>query len=652
MVPVWRRIGAIVFALALIGAFSVAGIVVRPPAARADEDGAHVEAQDDYFQQEFVRIPVGATVDWENTGRNPHNVIADDGSFTSQTLTPGSGTFSVTFDHPGAFRYYCSFHGAKGGVGMSGIVVVGDATVPGSASGVGPGREQPPTQPGPTIRVPQDRPTIQQAVDVAEPGSLVLVSPGVYHEAVLVTKPFLTIRGTDRNRVILDGEFRMPNGIHVVEADGVAVENMTARHYLANGFYWSSVFGYRGSYLTAYDDGDYGIYSFDSRYGQFDHSYASGHPDSGFYIGQCQPCDAVISDVLAEHNALGYSGTNAGGNLEIVNSEWRDNMAGIVPNTLDSEKLAPQRNVLIAGNYVHDNNDEGAPAKFDEYAAFGIGIVVAGGRQDTVVNNLVEDHRTYGIAVLPNLDQRLWTTDRVVVRDNVVRRSGRADLALGAPAGEHDCFSGNDVHTSIPPAVELFYGCGAKLGAIGGGDLAPTIGSLVRFLQGDSGHYPHGDWRDQPAPPPQPRMPDAIDAPPYPAIPETAVPQPIHIRDARTLRTRDDGHDVSQEVTIMGIPIATSWWGLLIGVYGYLLPLVLYAAWVSISLWDLLRQDTLPNRRRIGWMAAILLIPFLGPVAYFAFGRSPIPRSLRLMLVAGGLGVYILFAIIGALAAG
>jgi plastocyanin len=647
-----RRLGAFAFALALTGAFAVPGVLVKAPPALAADDQANVEAQDDYFQQEFVRVTVGATVDWKNTGRNPHDVVADDGSFRSNTLTAGSGTFSTTFDHAGAFRYYCSFHGGAGGVGMSGIVLVGDATVPGSASGVGPGREQPPSRIGPTVRVPQDQPTIQEAVDAAEPGSLVVVSPGVYHEAVLVTKPFLTIRGTDRNSVILDGEFRMPNGIHVVEADGVAVENMTARHYLANGFYWSSVFGYRGSYLTAYNDGDYGIYSFDSQYGQFDHSYASGHPDSGFYIGQCQPCHAVITDVLAEHNALGFSGTNAGGDLSIINSEWRDNMAGIVPNTLDSEKLAPQRGAVVAGNYVHDNNDEGAPAKFDEYAAFGSGIIVAGGRDDTVVNNLVEDHRTFGIAVLPNLDRNLWTTSGDVVRDNVVRRSGRADLALGAPAGEHDCFAANDFDTSLPPAVELQASCGAKLNAIGGGDLAPTIGSLIRFLQGDSGNYPHGDWRDQPEPPDQPGMPHAAEAPPNPAIPESAVPERFQIRDARTLRVRDDGHDVNQEVTVMGIPLATTWWGLLIGVYGYLLPLVLYAAWVSIALWDLLRQDALPNSRRIAWMAAILVIPLLGPIAYFAFGRSPIPRPLRIMLVAGGLGVYLLFAIIGALAAG
>ena len=72
------------------------------------------------------------------------------------------------------------------------------------------------------------------------------------------------------------------------------------------------------SYLTAYRNGDYGIYAFDSQWGQFDHSYASGSPDAGFYIGQCNPCHAVITDVVAEYNQLGYSGTNSSGDLFIV----------------------------------------------------------------------------------------------------------------------------------------------------------------------------------------------------------------------------------------------------------------------------------------------------------------------------------------------
>ena len=160
------------------------------------------------------------------------------------------------------------------------------------------------------------------------PGGLVLIAAGIYREAVVVTTPYLTIRGMDRNDTILEGDFELANGIHVIEADGVAVENLTARHLPPERLLLvgsARVSAARTSRRIT--NGDYGIYAFGSRWGQFDHSYASGSPDAGFYIGACNPCDAVITDVLAEHNALGFSGTNAGGNLAIVNSEWRENLA-------------------------------------------------------------------------------------------------------------------------------------------------------------------------------------------------------------------------------------------------------------------------------------------------------------------------------------
>jgi plastocyanin len=362
--------------------------------ANPGDDVRDVGMVDNVFSPRIVRIPVGGEVEWTNDGRSLHNVTADDGAFASDNLEPGE-SFTHTFDEAGAFPFFCSLHGTAG-AGMAGVILVGDAPLPGAASDVGPGREQPPSLPGVTIRVPKDAPTIQEAVDAADPGGLVLVSPGVYREAVVVTTPFLTIRGLDRNRTILDGGLRLDNGIQVIEADGVAIENLTARHYVLNGFLWSDVFGYRGSYLTAYDDGDYGLFAYGSEFGQFDHSYASGHPDSGFYIGQCRPCHAVVTNVLAEDNALGFSGTNAGGDLFVVNSEWRDNMSGIVPNTLDSEELAPQRGMVIAGNWVHDNNNAQAPAKDLQYPSLGIGIIVNGGRDDLVTQNLVEDHVNFG----------------------------------------------------------------------------------------------------------------------------------------------------------------------------------------------------------------------------------------------------------------
>ncbi|HSK06414.1 MAG TPA: hypothetical protein VK990_02755, partial [Acidimicrobiia bacterium] len=137
---------------------------------------------------------------------------------------------------------------------------------------------------GGTRLVPQDYPTIQAAVDAAAPGDLILIDRDIYREEVQVSTPGLTLRGVDRNEVVIDGEFQRPNGVRVLSADGVAVENMTAINNTSNGFFWSGVRGYRGSYLTAGNNAVYGIYAFDSSDGLFEHSFASGSPDAGFYI--------------------------------------------------------------------------------------------------------------------------------------------------------------------------------------------------------------------------------------------------------------------------------------------------------------------------------------------------------------------------------
>src|SRR5260370_27914273 len=105
------------------------------------------------------------------------------------------------------------------------------------------------------------------------------IDSGVYHEAVIVRTAHLNIRGRDRNGTILDGNFKLSNGFEVI-ANDVVLENMTAQHYLGNGFYWEDVQGFRGSYLTAYANGDYGVYACGSNIGQLDHDPPAGPPHS------------------------------------------------------------------------------------------------------------------------------------------------------------------------------------------------------------------------------------------------------------------------------------------------------------------------------------------------------------------------------------
>ena len=160
---------------------------------------------------------------------------------------------------------------------------------------------------------------------------------------------------------MLNGENVRGIGINVDGADGVVIENMTAHNYVRHGFYWTEVHGYWGRYLTGYNMGLYGLYAFDARCGQIDNSYTSGNADSGFYIGECFPCSAVITDSVAEENALGYSGTNAGGDLVLKDTIWRNNAMGIVPNSLDGEERPPQRGIIIHGNTIVNNNNHLAP---------------------------------------------------------------------------------------------------------------------------------------------------------------------------------------------------------------------------------------------------------------------------------------------------
>ena len=379
-----------------------------------------------------------------------------------------------------------------------------------------------------TLRVPADFATVQSAVDAALPGDLVLIAPGDYAEAVTVRTPSIVIRGEDRNKVILDGGDALENGI-LVAADNVAVENLTVRRFAVNGLLFTKAYddnvddpadhevlqGYRASYVTASNNGLYGIYSFFARGGVIEHSYASGHSDSGFYVGQCKPCDAVLRDNIAELNAVGYEGTNASGNLFVLSSIWRRNRVGVTPNSQNMERLAPQGDTVIAGNLVEENQDPGAPSAGQ--GGSGLGIAVGGGERNRVLRNLVRGNVNAGIVVT---DLAGYQPSANEVRENVLSDNG-VDLALyasdGAPTvpARSNCFSGNRFESSLPPSIETVVGCPIS----GPGATTTAIASGLLTLQPGA---PNVDYRNVSLPPSQPSMPDALSTRRVPA--SAAVP--------------------------------------------------------------------------------------------------------------------------------
>ena len=629
----------------------------------SSEGSLVIRIVDDEFSPKVINVPVGSTVVWESGGSNNHNVIASDGSwqaissdyFEYGIITKGD-QYEYTFDEPGIYEYYCPYHGTNN-KGMVGTIVVGDvdyvvteevAEVTLSDNVLKVGKNEQYTK-------------IQDAVDNADTGDLVLISPGVYNESITVTTSYITLRGTDRNKVIIDGQFMSENGIQIYETDGVAVENLSVRNFTLNGVYWNTSKGFKGSYLTVYNNGDYGVYAFNSTDGVFDNVYASGHPDSGIYIGQCYPCNSLIYDNVVEGNALGYSGTNAGGHLYLYNNIWRDNMSGIVPNTLDSELNPPGRETTIVGNLVIDNNNYDAPTNRFGVVAKGMGIVVPGRVGDIIEKNLVVNHDRYGIVASPMLDANLYFSQHVSVKNNVVLDSGYTDLALAGPWGPGNCFEDNIYQTSTPPLLEQLHNCSS----------IDSSNVIARFpLQGDpsglmmlAGFFADAQtteldknkYKEYPWPKEQKNMQFTDINKPSPAINLFYVPdlESIELPTNLLNENLENYYNAEKEIIMSGVPISSpTIWQLLFQLYGYLMPFVLYAAWAALAIKDIDSNERVKGSMKYIWLGVVYLVPFLGVLVYHLVGPSAISRSMKLAAIVGGLFSYIAILVAGAIISG
>ncbi len=271
------------------------------------------------------------------------------------------------------------------------------------------------------INVPQEVSTIKEAVEVAKSGDMVLIAEGTYKEDVRVTTPDIVIRGTDRNKVIVDGDGKRPYAI-VVMADGVRVENLTVSNATFYGLLFTGLHEgnepsaptandyekwepekfpplqrFLADHITAINNGLYGIYAFNSQHGIIRNSYASGSADSGFYIGQCTDCDILLADNVAERNAVGYENSNASDSVYAIGNRFSGNRMGITLLSSYQEEFLPQRKNYIYGNVITDNNEPATPAQAS--GGFGTGIGISGGVGNLIEKNVISGHKRAGIII-------------------------------------------------------------------------------------------------------------------------------------------------------------------------------------------------------------------------------------------------------------
>lgn len=306
------------------------------------------------------------------------------------------------------------------------------------------------------LLVPGEFVTIQAAVDAAATGDTVLVSPGIYREAVTVETPGITIQGTDRHAVILDGGTNWPvcdtglgTGIRVYRAPDVTLRDLTARNYRSYGFYWFDLEGFWGYGLIAEKACTYGILTHDAEVGEIAYSEASGAGDAGLYTGEADNCRCDLHHNNIHDNMMGFSGTK--GNHVTIRDNWfHDNGVGLLPNTLTPdvehyafEHLLPgvaqgladptgqdpplQCCITIANNLIERNNNHDVPPHgFAEtiHLPIGTGIEFAGASGNVAYGNVIRDHERWGVAyhwlfVPPNGN---------IVTENTFSGNAQADL--------------------------------------------------------------------------------------------------------------------------------------------------------------------------------------------------------------------------------
>ncbi|MGB0653112.1 MAG: right-handed parallel beta-helix repeat-containing protein [Thermoplasmatota archaeon] len=254
---------------------------------------------------------------------------------------------------------------------------------------------------------------LQAAVNaVAEPGSRILMLPGLYQEepyaapstgdcagldetpileyeehwrcpnshnlvAVLGDDPAdddractteprcrLQIQGMGKvaEDVILDANWTKLNALRADRADGIVLTNFMAQRTDFNAVYILETDGFRIDNHKTRWNFEYGYLTFAVDHGLYINCESYGNGDSGIYPGSASDLGGARASVEitlcdSHHNALGYSGT-AGNSVYAHHNKFHHNAAGIATDSLFPDHPGlPQDSARFVQNEIYSNNE-------------------------------------------------------------------------------------------------------------------------------------------------------------------------------------------------------------------------------------------------------------------------------------------------------
>ena len=291
---------------------------------------------------------------------------------------------------------------------------------------------------GQTIMVPNDYPTIQEAIDHAENGDTIKVSQGEYFENIYINKS-LRLEGNSRENTVIDGG-RKNHAIKIV-SDMVTISNFKIRN-TNNGFAGIRVHANHvvidHNTITACGDGiNIEGHSIQIKQNQINNNHF------GIYLSETQLIDIEnnsitqntdgitlwsSSKITIHHNEI--SNNDFSGIFSLVNNNNTFQFNTIIENDEFGIQLYKSNTHTIENNSIQENDIGTSLSKSDE-------IIIK--------NNLINTNRDYGIS--------LWffSNKNIIEKNQITNHAGNG---IRIDMSDDNIIKENDIYDNLNIAIQ------------------------------------------------------------------------------------------------------------------------------------------------------------------------------------------------------
>lgn len=241
--------------------------------------------------------------------------------------------------------------------------------------------------------------SIQEAVKSAEPGTIIRVMPGLYHETVYIDKDDISLIGVIEKgeRATLDGKGEMNDAI-LYSGNNFVVENFKITKYKGNAIMGQAGNNFEIRNNQIVDTGVYGIFPQLGKNGIVEYNVVSGIEDAAIYIGMSDNVHVAHNDVFDSVAGIEIENSR---HAIVENNYVHNNTGGVLAFITPGLPIKTTYDVIIRNNFISGNNHPNfaAPGSTVSGIPAGTGILIMAADQVVIEDNIISDNKTAGILI-------------------------------------------------------------------------------------------------------------------------------------------------------------------------------------------------------------------------------------------------------------